>query len=206
MLAGNVAALLSPIVYVPILTYAFGPQNYDWLSMAAIRKADDSDVAVAAHVDIELIPGETNDETIAAIEEQKSLKRAAKIARSLTAFMALSLIILWPMPMYGSGYIFSKKFFTGWVSVAILWLFCSSFVVGIYPMWESRTTFAQTVRSMIRDATGRGGIKKAGRKNNVTEDVMEGREETPEKAAVDTPPVKGDVTPAVSDEERKVET
>ena len=28
MLAGNVVALLSPLIFVPVLTYAFGPQNY----------------------------------------------------------------------------------------------------------------------------------------------------------------------------------
>ena len=28
MLAGNVVALLSPLVFVPVLTYTFGPQNY----------------------------------------------------------------------------------------------------------------------------------------------------------------------------------
>lgn len=28
MLAGNVVALLSPLIFVPVLTYALGPQNY----------------------------------------------------------------------------------------------------------------------------------------------------------------------------------
>jgi urea-proton symporter len=38
--------------------------------------------------------------------------------------------------MYGTGYIFSKGFFTGWVAIGILWLFCSSFCVALYPLWE----------------------------------------------------------------------
>jgi urea-proton symporter len=41
MLAGNVAALLSPLVFIPVLTYAFGADNYDWRSMKEIKKADE---------------------------------------------------------------------------------------------------------------------------------------------------------------------
>jgi urea-proton symporter len=113
MLAGNVVALLSPLIFIPVLTFAFGKQNYDWESMKQIRRGDDSDLAAAAHIDLELTPGATiqSEETEAA--EQAKLKKAALIARSLTVFMTLALLVVWPMPMYGSGYIFSKKFFTG---------------------------------------------------------------------------------------------
>lgn len=109
MLAGNVVALLSPCIFVPVLTYAFGPQNYDYKSMAAIRLANDEDVAEAAHVDLEDIPGGATQTAIDSGAEQKKLQRASLIAKSLTCFMTLALIILWPMPMYGSAYIFSKK-------------------------------------------------------------------------------------------------
>jgi len=113
MLAGNVTALLSPIVFVPILTFAFGRQNYDWQSMKAIRRGDDSDIARRASVDLEIVPGHTNTDAEAEAAEQHKLKKAAVIARSLTVFMTVALLVLWPMPMYGSGYIFSRKFFTG---------------------------------------------------------------------------------------------
>jgi urea-proton symporter len=113
MLAGNVVALLSPLIFIPVLTFAFGKQNYDWESMKQIRRGDDSDISKAAHIDLELIPGsETRSEETEAAEQAK-LQKAAIIARSLTVFMTLALLVLWPMPMYGSGYIFSKKFFTG---------------------------------------------------------------------------------------------
>lgn len=113
MLAGNVVALLSPLIFIPVLTYAFGKQNYDWESMKMIRRADDSDMAKAAHIDLELTPGASNRSIEQDAHEQAKLKKAALIARSLTVFMTLALLVVWPMPMYGSGYIFSKKFFTG---------------------------------------------------------------------------------------------
>jgi hypothetical protein len=130
MLAGNVVALLSPFIFIPLLTFAFGPDNYDYESMRAIRRADDHDVAQEAHVDLELVPGE-NRSSDAEEKEQKQLSRAAFISRLITAIMTLALLVLWPMPMYGSGYIFSKKFFTGWVSVGILWLFFSAYALSL---------------------------------------------------------------------------
>jgi len=156
MLAGNVVALLSPLIFVPVLTYALGPQNYDWLSMKAIRKGNDEDLALAAHVDLELVPGERRNSIADEEEEQAKLLKASKIARYLTLFMTISLLVLWPMPMYGTGYIFSKKFFTGWIVVGILWMLCSAFCVGLYPLWEGRHTSGHTFKAMFLDITGRG--------------------------------------------------
>jgi Na+/proline symporter len=156
MLAGNVVALLSPLIFVPILTYTFGVQNYDWLSMKAIRRGDDEDLALAANVDIERIPGEQRRAIEEDEQEQAKLWKAARIARWLTVFMTLALLILWPMPMYGSGYIFTKKFFTGWVVVGILWMFCSAFCVGLYPLWEGRKTSVRTFKSIFNELMGRG--------------------------------------------------
>ncbi len=114
MLAGNVVALLSPVIFIPVLTYAFGPQNYDYLSMKLIRRAEDDDVAAANNVDLELVPGAATVTPEQALQEEARLKRASVIAKCLTGAMTLILLVLWPMPLYGSRYIFSKPFFTGW--------------------------------------------------------------------------------------------
>ncbi|MCJ1483683.1 hypothetical protein MMC06_003851 [Schaereria dolodes] len=170
MLAGNVVALLSPLIYIPVLTYAFGPQNYDYKSMKLIRLGDDTDIAALQNIDIEDIPGvhassisgpSPSSAAAAAVDaemekEQAKLTRASLIAKSLTGFMTIALLILWPMPMYGSAYVFSKKFFTGWVSVGILWLFCSALCVGIYPLWEGRHSMRHTFGGIMRDLRGGG--------------------------------------------------
>ncbi|KAL9116133.1 MAG: hypothetical protein Q9227_000502 [Pyrenula ochraceoflavens] len=156
MLAGNCVALLSPLIFIPILTFAFGRQRYDWESMKKIKKGDDSELAASAHMDLEVIPGENEQSEAAQAEEHRILERAAFIARSMTLCLTVSLLVLWPMPMYGSSYIFSKKFFTGWVIVGILWIFCSVFTVGLFPVWQSRATSSRTIRSIFLDITGRG--------------------------------------------------
>jgi urea-proton symporter len=114
MLAGNVTALLSPVIFIPVLTFAFGQQKYDWHSMAAINQGDDSDIAAKLNIDVESIRGQAiTTEMILDEAEQKHLKKSAIIARSMTVFMTVAFLVLWPMPLYGTGYIFSKKFFTG---------------------------------------------------------------------------------------------
>ncbi|KAF5512041.1 putative urea active transporter 1 [Colletotrichum aenigma] len=150
MLAGNVIALLSPLVLIPIFTLIFGLDKYDWKSMMAIRRGDDHDVATDAGMDLEEDVHGGRVETQAEFErEQAMLTRAFKISVSMTAFMTIAMLVLWPMPMYGSGYIFSKPFFTGWVVVGILWIFCSFFAVGLFPIFEGRATLIHTVKSMV---------------------------------------------------------
>lgn len=163
MLAGNVVALLSPLIFIPILTYSFGPQNYDYKSMAAIRLDNDEDIATTADTDLEQNPGGVPGMSAAEYAfEQKKLQRASLIAKSMTAFMTIALIIVWPMPMY-TPYIFTKKFFTGWISVGFLWLFCSLCAVGLYPLWEGRHSMADTFKRIVRDLSGKGRANSKGR-------------------------------------------
>jgi len=174
MLAGNVAALLSPLIFTPLLTLAFGMDSYDWKSMAAIRKGDDHDLAEEAHVDLEMIPGE-RDETAEEMEsEQENLTRASKNAKAVTVILTISLLVLWPMPMYGTGYVFSKKFFTGWVVVGIIWLIGSLCCVGVFPVWEGRKDLWGTARSIYLDVAGR---QHPGKFHGPVATFVEGKEE-----------------------------
>jgi hypothetical protein len=155
MLAGNVVALLSPLILIPIFTLCFGVDHYDWQSMLAIRQADDHD-ATPASEDIEHqhdvpVPDEATFQT-----EQTKLARASRISKWTTVVMTVAFLVLWPFPMYGSSYIFSKPFFTGWVTVGIIWIFCSLGAVGLFPIFEGRHTLAHTFKLIVADLTGRG--------------------------------------------------
>lgn len=161
MLVGNVVALCSPLIFIPLLTYLppFKPQKYDWVSMANISKGDDSDiVASSAVLDPESSSGNgaALQQTASQAEERTQLDRSAKIARILCVTLALCFIILWPMPLFGTGYVFDKSFFTGWVVVGIIWLFFSTGVVVFLPLWQSRRTISHTIKSVIADMTGKG--------------------------------------------------
>ncbi|KZM22850.1 transporter [Ascochyta rabiei] len=187
MLAGNVVALLSPAIFIPVLTLIFGVADYDWVSMKNIRLIDDSDVAAAAHVDPEALVGRhTALSPDAEAAEQAKLLRASKIAKFTTATMTLVLLVLWPMPLYGTGYIFSPGFFAGWVVVGIIWLMCSTLAVGVYPLWEGRMSLARNFGGMWRDVTGKGP-KRHGQHIEVVdgENTAESGAHTPKEAAAD---------------------
>ena len=170
MLAGNVVALLSPALFIPLLTLAFGVDKYDWQSMKNIRLvSDNEELAAAAHLDPEALSTHhlppTPEQEAA---EQTKLLRASKIAKSTTAAMTLILLVLWPMPLYGTGYIFSPSFFAGWVVVGIIWLLFSTLAVGVYPLWEGRMSLARNFWGMWRDVTGKG-VKRRGQHVEVVE-------------------------------------
>ncbi|KAG7749792.1 hypothetical protein KL912_001793 [Ogataea haglerorum] len=168
MLTGNVVALLSPLIFVPILTFAFGPQNFDWEILKTIKRVDETEEIIEATepvTDTEFQPVKSHVTAVAhdiyeqrkataAAEEEELLRKASKIAGFTCLFMAISLLVLWPMPMYGSKYIFSKKFFTGWVTVGIIWLFISAFIVIIYPLWEGRHGIYVSMRGIYWDLSG----------------------------------------------------
>ncbi|CDK24104.1 unnamed protein product [Kuraishia capsulata CBS 1993] len=172
MLIGNVVALLSPLIFVPVLTYAFGPQNFDWEVFKTIRRVDETEEILEAE-GVQSIDEETGAlkpvlsvaqsyahdiaeqrRLIQEEEEAASLKIAAKRAGYICIFLTLAMIVVWPMPMYGSGYVFSKKFFTGWIVVAIIWMFYTLFMVVIYPVYEGRHGIFTSLRGIYWDCTG----------------------------------------------------
>jgi urea-proton symporter len=179
MLAGNVMALLSPLVFTPIFTLIFGLDHYDWASMAAIRKGDDHDLAAEAHIDLELVPGETHVSADEEALEQAKLLRASKIAKWTTVGMTLALLVLWPMPLYGTGYIFSKSFFTGWVVVGIIWLIGSLMAVGVFPVWEGRKALWFTIKRIYLDVSGKQHPSKFHRPEAMYVEGKEAGGETP---------------------------
>ena len=59
--------------------------------------------------------------------------------------------------LYGTAYKFSKKFFTGWVIVSLLWAFFSFFSVTLYPIVEGRHLLWLWAKELVGKGTaGRG--------------------------------------------------
>ncbi|ODV70080.1 Na+/solute symporter [Hyphopichia burtonii NRRL Y-1933] len=169
MLTGNIVALLSPLVLIPLLTLIFKPQNFDWEVMKDIERVDEEDeLKEAEHLkdtEKDHVHPVKSQVSVAATEiavtqkgqfekDQKNLHQSFKIAATICIVLALCFIILWPMPMYGSSYVFSKRFFTGWIVVLFIWIFFSSFVVVIGPLVQGRDAMFYTFRGIYWDMTG----------------------------------------------------
>ncbi|CAF4129247.1 unnamed protein product, partial [Adineta steineri] len=127
MLVGNVVALLSPVVFIPIISFiAPDPTPYDFVSMRAIELVDDS-------------PQNTHHPSLGETERGIAfLTGKLKFARIIAVVLTSCLVVIWPFPMYGTAYVFSKSFFTGWVSIGIIWMFFSFCIVGVYPIVENQ--------------------------------------------------------------------
>lgn len=168
MLTGNVVALLSPMIIIVVLTLAFGPQNFDWNLLKTITRVDEEEELLEAEgeqTDPEKLAPVRSQITQVAHEiaidqaekyaaESARLNHAFKIAITICCVLAVCLILLWPIPMYGTGYIFSRHFFTGWIVVLFIWSFFTAFVVIIGPLWEGREGIATTVRGIYWDLSG----------------------------------------------------
>lgn len=169
MLTGNVVALCTPLIIVPLLTFIFKPQNFDWKILRSIERVSEEEELTTA-----LSSNEKDEESLAPVKSQvtiaaniivhehedalenelQHLNKSFKIAAVICVVLTLCLVILWPMPMYGTGYVFSKKFFTGWIVVMFIWI---SFTVGmviVYPVYEARQSLFHTLRGIYWDLTG----------------------------------------------------
>lgn len=108
-LYGTVASCLSPIVYSVLIT-AVRPQNYDWNEFKkeklSLEKLDDD--WTTAHHD-QAPRGSIEDGAVSSGPDQKELKRWGTIAAFWAAATFLGHWVIWPLPMYGSGYVFGKK-------------------------------------------------------------------------------------------------
>jgi Na+/proline symporter len=84
-------------------------------------------------------------------ETLKELHRWSRIAWVVFVVLVLITFILWPMPLY-RNYIFTKSFFSGWVTVAIIWQFLAFVAVVVYPLYDGRFEIAKGVSGIWNTA------------------------------------------------------
>ncbi|GLA52393.1 hypothetical protein AnigIFM63604_009251 [Aspergillus niger] len=129
---GTVASAFSPIVYSVVITLV-KPQRYDWAEfrkekLGLERLDSDSDITVNGQ-------GSEEQQTRTSFDPQE-LKRWGRIAAFWSIATFLGHWVLWPLPMYGSKYVFGKGFFTAWVIVGIIWLWITMLVAIFYPLLD----------------------------------------------------------------------
>ena len=60
--------------------------------------------------------------------------------------MTLVLIILWPMPLIASGYVFELGSYMVWVAISIIWVSVASAFIIFLPLIEARHGIAKVFR------------------------------------------------------------
>ncbi|KAJ4172106.1 hypothetical protein NW754_007704 [Fusarium falciforme] len=151
-------ALTAPIILTPLITY-LKPENYDFEKFKELQQVDDSGFDVKAQTEgvaVKTAQERTEAELVNLQGIEKELYVARNYALGAALFIAISLTILWPIPMYGTSYVFSKPFFTGWIVVTFIWAFFGAIVVTLLPIVESRREIYLFFRAVItrRSASG----------------------------------------------------
>ncbi|KAJ5564451.1 hypothetical protein N7513_000693 [Penicillium frequentans] len=77
----------------------------------------------------------------------KDLYKWLKIACVSFVVLFLVTVVVWPLPLY-RDYIFTKSFFSGWTTVAIIWQFGAFGAVVIYPLYDGRHAIATGARGI----------------------------------------------------------
>lgn len=80
--------------------------------------------------------------------------------RQLTfALQTVIMIILIPLPLFFASTVYGVGGFTAWVVIAMIWAFIASFIVVLYPLWESRVALTQVFKGVVKDIMQPGAGK-----------------------------------------------
>ncbi|CAB60013.1 hypothetical protein POMI540_2018 [Schizosaccharomyces pombe] len=134
---GNFTGLFSGLIYIVLISYFFP------------NKSDDLN-----NLNEKFVLGDdaTAEEIVDAETEKKQLDRSLRIGIFVSWIIFFILVIIVPLPMYGSKYIFSKLFFRGWIIVIIIWTLIAALYITFYPLYESRDTIVYLCKLAIGKA------------------------------------------------------
>ena len=76
-------------------------------------------------------------------EDEETLKKAFKFSVRGGGIMALVLIIVWPMPLIASGYVFEIGAYSVWVAISVVWVSIASAIIIFLPLIEARQGIAK---------------------------------------------------------------
>ena len=89
-------------------------------------------------------------------DDPSSLQSALKLAYLSSIILPLIMDFIIPIPMFLSHYVYSKAFFTAWVVIGFIWVFASTAISVVLPIWETRSFFWQLFQSLVSDVKGLG--------------------------------------------------
>jgi hypothetical protein len=78
-----------------------------------------------------------------------ALARASRNAKIVCLVVVLIFLVIIPFSLYGTGYSFSRNFFTGWTVVVFIWSWAAAALIWCLPLWQSRATWIGVFRGML---------------------------------------------------------
>lgn len=185
-LYGAIGSFFSPAVYSPLISL-YKPYKFDWREFLRIELADEAmlhreDGAEAespsnsedekkaaaggtgAGDGVKMVPDD-KEPTLLSLEDVQhpfdeptlqKLRHWQRIAWIFFVVVVLVTFVAWPMPLY-RDYVFTRSFFSGWTTVAIVWQFVAFGLVVVFPVWDGRHAIAKGWRGVVKAVGARFG-------------------------------------------------
>ena len=64
-------------------------------------------------------------------QDEETLKKAYKFSLKGGGILTIICVVLWPLPLYFSGYVFDLGFYSMWVGIAIVWVSVAAFTSSV---------------------------------------------------------------------------
>jgi hypothetical protein len=133
MLYGNVVAILSSGLICVVISLAQN-KKYDWSQLNTHMKIVEGDLSEDAKAQI-----------AQAAQDEETLKKAYKFSLKGGGILTIICVVLWPLPLFFSGYVFDLGFYGMWVGIAIVWVSIAAFCIICIPIYEARGGFAKVM-------------------------------------------------------------
>jgi len=133
MLYGNVVAILSS-GFICIVVSLAQNKKYDWAQMNTHMKIVEGDMSEQVKAEI-----------AQAAQDEETLKKAFKFSVKGGGILTIICVIVWPLPLFFSGYVFDIGFYGMWVGIAIVWVSIAAFTIICMPIYEARGGFAKVL-------------------------------------------------------------
>jgi len=134
MLYGNVVAILSSGLICVVISLAQN-KKYDWSQLNTHMKIVEGDMSEDAKQAI-----------AQAEQDEATLKKAYQFSLKGGGILTIICVVIWPLPLYFSGYVFDFGFYSMWVGIAIVWVSIAAFCIICIPIYEARAGFAKVAR------------------------------------------------------------
>lgn len=89
-----------------------------------------------------------------------AVRKGERLARGANIIFGLVALILVPFTLFGTGYVYSKSFFTGWIVVSFIWIWASTAICVIYPVVESTGALKEISVGVWGDVKALFGVRR----------------------------------------------
>ncbi len=138
LLAGNLASILTSLA-ITVIGSLFRPENFNFSKLK-------HEIFVVDETIRKRLEKETNEE---------SLKKASRFSKLYGLTLTLILVVIWPIPLFFSNYVFTATVYHVWIWVAILWAVAAASMIWILPIIQSRDGISHVLKNIATSSKPR---------------------------------------------------